>query len=1332
MALPSSAVTLDNADSLKLTATSGSVSGTSGSITVVSAAAASLSVSAPSTATAGTGFSIMVAGSDQYGNGYDGNVTLSTSDGQTATPNTVTLVNGTATVNVTLDKADTLTLSATSGSVSGSSGSITVSSAVAASLAVSAPSTATAGAGFSVTVTGTDQYGNGYDGTVTLSASDNQTVSPGTVTLVNGTATVNVTLDTTDTVKLTATSGSISGTSGNITVSSAAAASLSVSAPSTATAGTGFSITVTGSDQYGNGYDGNVTLLATDGQTVTPSTVTLVKGTATVNVTLDKADTLTLSAASRSVSGSSGSITVGSAAAASLGVSAPSTATAGTGFSVTVTGTDQYGNGYDGTISLSASDNQTVSPSTVTLVNGTATITVTLDTADSVKLTATSGSVSGTSGSITVGSATLSSLGVSAPGTATAGTGFSITVTGSDPYGNGYNGSITLSTNDGQAVTPSTVTLVNGTATVGVTLDKADSVKLTATSGAVSGTSSSFTVNPGGLGQLSFSAGPTNATAGTAIAPEVQVELFDPFGNVLTGDSTDTVTLTIANSKGPSTFAGGTRKETATVSGGIATFSNLVVNAAGNYTLGASTTGGLTSALSSSFTISPAALYSFAVSPSTTQPTAGTGFNISIRAKDKYGNTLTTDNGSVTLACSDGQSVYPASVTLNKGAANPLVTLYAPNSSVTLQASAGSIMGKSNSFTVNGANGPSTDPTAQYTFTLYVTAGPGSSPQLLAPSVAPLDNSTFTIIAHSDAQAQLAIANQESLLQQQDDLGAGSTITTVDPSTGIDSVMKAPVGQSNFVPDNLTVTRIVNAATPGPAASFALSFQAINQADSLEQVTVTALDSNGNVASGYTGTVTLSNDDPQFGEPITYTFSPGDQGSDTFAVSLDTAGIRTFTVTDTNSGTLSGQGLVDITAGTAVGLAINTPGTNTVGATDAITVTALDAFGNVAAGYMGTVSFGITKGGAVIAGLPSSYTFTSNDHGGHLFPVVFKTTGSQKITVSDSQNAIQAGPAQVQISAAPAKLVIKSQPPATVAAGTGFGLVVEAVDSHGHVVSNFNGLVTLKLIADPGHGTLVGSTTGNTLSFQAVNGVASFVGVTLNKAGVGYVLRASSGTVPTATTRAFNVSANTASQFVVITQPPSKVIAGGLFGLKVAAEDAFGNVVSSFRGSVTLTLMGGPSGATVDGKLVVTLVRGVATFSGLKITKAGAGNSLTASGSLTAATTNPFTVTPGAATHLAITTQPPASVTAGSTPFGLVVTALDAHDNVATSFAGKVALTLANNPGGSTPSGKFTVQAVAGIITFTDLLLNNPGSGYILKAKSGTLAAQTGTFDVVG
>src|SRR5205085_11666137 len=81
---------------------------------------------------------------------------------------------------------------------------------------------------------------------------------------------------------------------------------------------------------------------------------------------------------------------------------------------------------------------------------------------------------------------------------------------------------------------------------------------------------------------LAFSVQPGSSTAGAAISPAVKVQVLDQFGNLLTSDSIDQVTLTVAS--GPSGFAPGSTK-TATVTGGITTFSNLVLNTAGAYTL---------------------------------------------------------------------------------------------------------------------------------------------------------------------------------------------------------------------------------------------------------------------------------------------------------------------------------------------------------------------------------------------------------------------------------------------------------------------------------------------------------------------------------------------------------------------------------------------------------------------------------------------------------------------------------------------------------------------------------------------------------------------------
>jgi hypothetical protein len=74
-------------------------------------------------------------------------------------------------------------------------------------------------------------------------------------------------------------------------------------------------------------------------------------------------------------------------------------------------------------------------------------------------------------------------------------------------------------------------------------------------------------------------------------------------------------------------------------------------------------------------------------------------------------------------------------------------------------------------------------------------------------------------------------------------------------------------------------------------------------------ITVTALDANGNIDTGYQGTVTFSITDPDTGVvlPADYTFttgSGGDNGVHTFSdgVTLITVGNQTLTVTDPVSG----------------------------------------------------------------------------------------------------------------------------------------------------------------------------------------------------------------------------------------------------------------------------------------------------------------------------------------------------------------------------------------------------------------------------------------------
>ena len=99
----------------------------------------------------------------------------------------------------------------------------------------------------------------------------------------------------------------------------------------------------------------------------------------------------------------------------------------------------------------------------------------------------------------------------------------------------------------------------------------------------------------------------------------------------------------------------------------------------------------------------------------------------------------------------------------------------------------------------------------------------------------------------------------------------------------------------------------------------------------------------------------------------------------------------------------------------------------------------------------------------------------------------------------------------------------------------------------------------------------------------------------------------------------------------------------------VAEEDSFGNIVTTDSTHTITAARGSQGTAALQGSnLTVTLVNGVATFSGLSYNKAETMNIAfsTNAGSFTA-TSNNVVVSPAAASQLVITTQPSATATAG-------------------------------------------------------------------------------------
>ena len=79
------------------------------------------------------------------------------------------------------------------------------------------------------------------------------------------------------------------------------------------------------------------------------------------------------------------------------------------------------------------------------------------------------------------------------------------------------------------------------------------------------------------------------------------------------------------------------------------------------------------------------------------------------------------------------------------------------------------------------------------------------------------------------------------------------------------------------------------------------------------------------------------------------------------------------------------------------------------------------------------------------------------------------------------------------------------------------------------------------------------------------------------------------------------------------------------------------------------------------------------------------------------------------------------SNSAGATLAAVVIAAQDANGNVATSFAGPVTVSLGTTTAGAVLGGTLTVNAVAGVATFSTLTVNKNSAGYtLLAAAAGT------------
>lgn len=755
---------------------------------------------------------------------------------------------------------------------------------------------------------------------------------------------------------------------------------------------------------------------------------------------------------------------------------------------------------------------------------------------------------------------------------------------------------------------------------------------LRATAGSLTpAVSTSFNITAGLPTRLGFITQPSNTAVGAVITPAVRVAVQDTAGNTITTGTYDIRIVFILNPTGTPLLGTLTR----TTVDGIATFNDLSADKIGNgYKLHASCTG-LTSAKSTLFNItagSPAQL-AFDVQP--TNAVAGTAITpaVTVRVLDVAGNPVTTATTAVTLAIGDNPGDGTLAGTLTQNAVGGIATfnnlsIGKAGTGYTLCATAtGLTAATSQTFDIAAAA------PAQLAFEMQPTDTPVG--ETISPAVTvrvqdafgnAVTNATNAItlfLAESLGGAALygtttrnAVGGTASFdYLCVDKMGEGYTLRAT--ATGLTAATSAPF--------NITIGR--------PALMAFVTQPSTTQAGAVitPAVTVQVQDAMGNPITNTAISVTLEIDT-----------NPGD-GTLSGTVTKDTvAGLATFDNLSINkAGTgytlrTTGTGLTEttsasfnITVGTPAGLAFSVQPANTVAGstiTPAVTVQVVDAQGNPVPTATNSITVAIQNNpvGGQLSG-----SATKNAVGG---VATFNNLSINKAGNGYTLRAIASGlpvaaSAPFNILPAPPTRLAFGVQPGNTAAGDAItpAVTVYVQDALGNTVAGASNAVTLAIGTNPGGDSLSGTVTRN-----AVNGVATFTNLSINKAAGGYTLTAAADGLTGATSATFTISAGAPAQLAFGVQPtntpPNEIISPAV---TVRVLDQLGNTVPSATNAISLALDANPADGTLAGTLTKNAVGGTATFGDLSIDQEGSGYTLLASAAgVTSATSTGFNIAP--------------------------------------------------------------------------------------------------------
>ena len=822
--------------------------------------------------------------------------------------------------------------------------------------------------------------------------------------------------------------------------------------------------------------------------------------------------------------------------------------------------------------------------------------------------------------------------------------------------------------------------------------DTTDAVTITQTA------SVTFTAGAVTAAHSTVTASPTPVVADGVATSTITVTLKDVNNNPVSGK-----TVTLAKSGGSSTISAASG---ASSTSGVVTFTVTdTVAESTTYTANDATDSvTITQTAAVTFTGGPARATASAVSASPASVTADGSSTSTIIVTLKDANNNLVSGKTVTLAKSGGSSTV--STASGPSTASGVVTFTVKDA-----------VAESSAYTATDTTDTVTiTQTASVTFTAGA-VNAGTSTVNASPSSIPADGTTTSTITVtlkdvnsnlvSGKAVTLSQATGSSTISAPSGLSSASGVVTFTVKntkaetviyTATDSTDSIAITQTATVTFNVgvlhhfAISTISSPQTAGTAFNIAITAQdAFNN-------TVTSFDANPNkVMLTSTGTLV--------GTPITTSaFTNGVLISQSVAIT----NTGSFTIAATgisgNSGVTGTSNSFSVSPGIASKLRFALQPSNTTAGSaiaPAATVQVQDQFGNVVTTDTSNVSVGISAGGTLTGTLTTAAvagvaTFSN--------VVPTKTGTAFTLSATDGSLAGVTSSAFNVTAGAPSQLTFGHQP-TTTTAGQAItpAVTVQILDANGNLTTS-GASVAIGISPNPTSAVL-----GGTLAQAAVNGVASFGNLSINKGG-SYTLAASSGGLTGATSASFTIN-NPAPSLTSITP-----INGNLtqtLTVVFAGTNFIGGVTTVSLGpDITVNTLSVDSATQITASVTIAATAAVGGRS-ISVTNSAPGGG-------TATVTNAFTVNnPATLTTLASLLNPStyadsvtftATVTSVSgTPTGSV-TFYDSSTCSGTVLAGPTGLDLNGKAGFTTSSLTVPSHTITSCYSPTGIYLASNGS----------------------